>query len=66
MKNGDIMTPYVEGDLSDCSKYRCISLLMAGYKIYTRVITERLRAITDTITKTSDSQKWLQKRMLTH
>jgi hypothetical protein len=45
-------------------KYRSISLLMAGYKIYTRVITERLSAIIDTII--SDSQKWLQKRMITH
>jgi hypothetical protein len=62
MNNCNIRPPYVEGDLSDCSKYICISLMMAGYKIYIRVITERLSAITDMII--SDSQKWLQKRMI--
>jgi hypothetical protein len=37
---------------------------MAEYKIYTRVITERLSAIIDTII--GDSQKWLQERMIIH
>jgi hypothetical protein len=40
---------FKKGDRSDCSKYRRITLLTAGYKVYTRVIAGRLNPIIDAI-----------------
>ena len=31
-----------KGDLSDCSNYRCISLINVGLKIISKIITDRI------------------------
>jgi hypothetical protein len=46
---------FKKGDRSDCSKYTGISLLMAGYKVYTRVIAGRLNPIIDATTAESQN-----------
>lgn len=38
---------FKKGDRNDCSKYRDISLLTSGYKLYTSDITERIKPKVD-------------------
>ncbi len=40
---------YKRGDRSVCGNYRGISLLTAGYKVCTRILSERPKPIADTI-----------------
>jgi len=40
---------FKKGKHDDCSNYRGISLLNSGYKIYAKIITQRLKTISEAI-----------------
>ena len=44
-----VISQFKKGQRSDCSNYRGISLLNAGYKIYTKIITNRLKPISESV-----------------
>jgi hypothetical protein len=43
------MTADKTGNRKDCGNYRGISLLNSGYKIYDKIITQRLNIIAETL-----------------
>jgi sorting nexin-29 len=49
-RNEAVIVPiFKKGDRKDCNDYRVISLLNSGYKIYAKLIAQRLSTIADTM-----------------
>ena len=48
-ENGIICPIFKKGDILECENYRGISLLNTTYKIFSRILCERLKPYTDKI-----------------
>jgi sorting nexin-29 len=46
-RSAHLILPFTKGDKNSCNNYRDISVLNSGYKIYTKIINERLKTIMD-------------------